>query len=93
MFTRSITTFEAKAVSVEFDGMEPKVIELGHAVYMGTRASETEARKALKAAGVQLKRGCKVFISEVETVVYGCTIDQFMTVAHPVEVKAEADAE
>ena len=91
MFTRTITTFEAKAYRLFLEDGTPKVEELGKAVFMGTAANRTDARKALADAGYAIPKGATIEITPVEEVVYGCTIEDFMSVAHPVERKPKAE--
>lgn len=85
MFTRTITTFRASAYAIEWDGDVPKAKLLGTAEFVGSNASKTDARAALKAAGVECKRGTEVRIETVEEVVYGMSVEEFMQHARPVE--------
>lgn len=92
MLTRTITTFNATASRIyKEDGVLKEEI-FGSATFEGTNATNTQARKALSAAGVPCPRGCNIEIEEVERVTYACTLEDFMSVAHPV-AKAEADGE
>lgn len=93
MFTRTITTFKATAYSIKWVEGKPEADELGSAVFVATNASKTEARAALKAAGVTCPRGTEVRIDKVDEVVYGMSVDEFMQHAKPVERKAKAEAD
>ena len=91
MFTRTITTFKASAYTIEWEGETPKAKLLGSAEFVGSNASKTDARAALKAAGVECKRGTEVRIEEVEQVVYGMSVEEFMQHAKPVERTAKPE--
>lgn len=93
MFTRTITTFKATAYSIKWVDGKPEADELGSATFAATHASKTEARAALKAAGVTCPRGTEVRIDKLEEVVYGMTVEQFMQHARPVQRVAEAEQE
>ena len=92
MFTRTITTYKATAYAIKWVNGKPEADELGSAVFVATNASKTEARAALKAAGVKCPRGTEVRIDELEAVVYGMSVDEFMQHARPVE-RAAAKSE
>lgn len=91
MFTRTITTYEATAYSIKWVDGKPEADELGKARFVSSNATRTEARSALKAAGVDCKRGTEIRIEEVEAVVYGMSVEEFMQHAKPVERAAKAD--
>lgn len=90
MFTRSITTYKATAYAIKWVDGKPEADELGSAEFVASNANKTDARKALAAAGVACKRGTEIRIDEVETVVYGMSVEDFMQHAHPVERTAKA---
>lgn len=85
MFTRTLTTYEANAFTIDVENGEAVTKSLGHCSYIGTHASQAEARKALKAAGVEVPRGAKVIVKELESATYGCTVEDFMSVAKVIE--------
>lgn len=87
MFTRTITTFKATAYAIEWDGDTPKAKQLGSTEFVGSNATKTDARAALKAAGISCPRGTEIRVEEVESVVYGMSVDEFMQHAKPVERK------
>lgn len=84
MFTRTITTYNAIASRVYKEAGVLKEEVYGSCTFTGTAASKAAARKALLAAGVQCPKGCYIEVEELESKVYGCTVDEFMSVAHPV---------
>lgn len=88
MITRTIETYEATAVKLSFKDGQPHAEVLGTAQFTGTHATKADARKALKAAGVDVPRGTEVSIETVKSEVYGCDLDEFMKIAQPVERKA-----
>lgn len=92
MFTRTITTFRASAYSIEWEGETPKAKLLGQAEWVASNASKTDARAALKAAGVNCPRGTEVRIETVEETVYGMSVEEFMQHARPIE-RTKADAQ
>ena len=93
MFTRTITTYKATAYTIKWVDGKPEAAELGSAEFVAASASKTDARKALKAAGVNCPRGTEVIIDEVEQVVYGMSVEEFMQHAQPIERKAADKAE
>lgn len=91
MFTRTITTYKATAYAIKWVEGKPEADELGSAEFVGSNANKTDARAALKAAGVPCKRGTEIRIEEVESTVYGMSVEEFMQHAKPVERKAKQD--
>lgn len=90
MFTRTITEYKATAYAIKWADGQPVADELGSATFVAAHASKTDARNALKAAGVAVKRGMEIRIEEVGTTVYGMSVEEFMQYARPIErVKAE----
>lgn len=85
MFTRTITTFKATAYAIEWDGNQPLAKSLGEAVFVGSNATKTDARAALKAAGIACPRGTEIRLEELESVVYGMSVEEFMQHARPIE--------
>lgn len=92
MFTRTITTYKASAYAIEWEGETPRAKLLGQAEWVASNASKTDARAALKAAGVNCPRGTEVRIEELEYVVYGMSVEEFMQHAKPVERTAKAES-
>lgn len=84
MFTRTITTYEAKAYTIKWADGNPIADELGKAQFVSSNATRTEARAALKAAGVPIKRGTEIVVNELEQVVYGMSVEEFMQHAKPI---------
>ena len=87
MFTRTITTFEATAFVPKWDMAKGvgKLEEVGRAQYVAASTNNTEARAALKAAGVPVKKGMQIRIEKVSEEVYGMTIEQFMAHAQLID--------
>lgn len=90
MFTRTITTYKATAYTIKWVDGKPEADELGSAEFVSSNANRTEARAALKAAGVACKRGTEIRIDELESVVYGMSVEEFMQHAKPIERSAKA---
>lgn len=88
MFTRTITTYQASAYRLFIKDGSAQKEELGSCTFECTTPSKTEARKALQDMGYAIPKGAAIDISPVESVTYGCTIEDFMSVAHPIERKA-----
>ena len=84
MFTRTITKFRATAIGIDWEGNNPIAKVLGSCEFFASNATKTDARKALKSAGVEVKRGTEVRIEEIEKVTYGMDIEQFMQLAQPI---------
>lgn len=96
-FTRTLTTFEATAFTVDLDdNLTPTVNTIASVKFMATRAGTTEARKAFAENGYTIKRGSRIKIVPVEEVVYACDLDDFMKIATPIssnKVDASDDVE
>lgn len=88
MITRTLTTFEATAYTIVDDGETPTLEVMGKAQFVATKPNKADARKALIAAGIDVPRGTTINIKEVDTITYGCELDEFLKIAHPV-VKAD----
>ena len=91
MFTRTINTYEATAYAVEVDKTtkQAAVKTLGTAQFISTNGSATEARAALKAAGVPVKRGTLVEYEVIESVKYGMPVELFMQYATPISANSD----
>ena len=87
LFTRTITTYKATAYAIKWVDGKPEADVLGSAEFVASNATKTDARAALKAAGVNVKRGTEITIEEVGSVLYGMTVEQFMQYAKPIERK------
>lgn len=86
MFTRSITTYEACCYDVVEDANgNMTVAKTGCTEFISTNATLTEARAALKAAGVTVKRGQTIKFRAIETTLYGMPVETFMLYAQPIE--------
>lgn len=88
MITRTIETYQATAVKLSFKDGQPCADVLGTAQFTGTHATKADARKALKAAGIDVPRGTEISIEVVGSEVYGCDLDEFMQVAKPMGRKS-----
>ena len=85
IITRTITTYKATAYALAFvDGQATSRL-LGSAEYVAGHESDTDARKALKAAGVPWKRGAHIEHEVVKEVKYGMPFEKFMEVADIIE--------
>ena len=94
MFTRTITTFAAIAYEAKWDMDKGtgKLVEVGRCEYVAASTTPTEARAALKAAGVPVRKGMQVKIGKIAEQTYGMTVDEFMQHAHIIEKVEEVEA-
>ena len=81
--TRTVTTYSAKAYKVAWKDGQPIASLIGGCEYMGGD-SKTEARAALKNAGVAVPRGTEIVIEEVSSMLYEMPLEQFIALATPV---------
>lgn len=88
MFTRSITKYAAIAYAEEWKDGIGRRVEVGRAEYVAASTTPTEARAALKAAGVPVKRGTHVEVVELERTLYGMTVEEFMAYAQPIKTES-----
>lgn len=86
MIKRTLTNFEITAVKLDFKNGEPVVEKLGVVNMIDTKVTTAAARKAFSVQGIDLPRGCKFDIKELESTVYGITISDFIKAAKPLEV-------
>ena len=84
VITRTVTTYKATAYELTMVDGIAKATELGSVEYIATKPDVTAARKAFKANGIKLKRGCSIKSEVVSTMTYGMSIDQFMAYAKPI---------
>lgn len=85
MFTRTINTYKATAYAIKWVDGKPEADELGSAEFIAAHESRTDARAALKAAGVDVKRGMEIVIECIDSTVWGMSVEEFMQHAQPVE--------
>lgn len=87
MLTRTLTKFRATAYEVKanLDEGTATVEKLHEVTFMGTSASKTDARKAFSEQGYTIARGTEIKIEEVEKTLYGCTVEEFLEIAQPIE--------
>lgn len=87
MFTRTITTYKATAVNLKMVDFKPVVDVIGEIEFIGTSPTKADVRKAFAVQGINVPRGTEIQIQEVDSQTYACTLEQFMSVAKPVDVK------
>ena len=92
MIKRTLTDFEVTAVKLDFLNGKPIVENLGTIKMLDTKVTTAAARKAFKVQGIDLPRGCKFDIKELESTVYGITINDFLKMAKPLEVINNSEA-
>lgn len=85
MIKRTLTTFDVTAVKLDYKNGQAVAEPLGTIQMTCTKVNTTNARKAFKAAGIDVPRGCKIEAVPVESIVYGVTVEQFMQMAKPIE--------
>jgi len=89
MFTRKIYTYEVTAVMA--NAKERTFEEIARVTYQSTKESKTEARKEFKRQlGLELRKGVSLEFNVVDTITYGCTMDEFMSVANPIVSSTES---
>lgn len=93
LFTRTITTFEATAVDVVLDPntLETRAEPIATVHYDATAASKTEARKAFAEQGYTIPKGTEIVQKPVKETRYACSLEDFLEIAQPIEVKDGAD--
>lgn len=91
MFTRTINTYKATAYAVKWVNGKPEAEELGSATYVAAHESKTDARAALKSAGVEAKRGTEIVTELVDSTVWGMSVEEFMAHAQPIERGAKSE--
>ena len=87
MIKRTLTEFEVTAVKLDFLNGEPVVENLGTIKMLDTKVTTAAARKAFKVQGIDLPRGCKFDIKELEI-----TVNDFLKTAKPLEVINNSEA-
>lgn len=87
MITRTLTTFEATAVKLEYKHGQAVATEVGRCEYEGNSASKAAARKAFAARGEKLPRGCEFNIVEKQKKTYGLDVAKFMELAELINVQ------
>lgn len=93
MFTRTITTYRATAAKTILENGKFVAKVIGSVEYVSASTSKTEARAALKNAGVEVQRGCEVLIEKVAEETYGMPVETFMMYATRIEKGAEDSEE
>ncbi len=79
---KKVTKFHAVAVDID-DNLEAVV--LCDVEYVAPSDSLVYAKEAMRRTGFDVPRGTKVKVEEIETAMYECTLDEFMSVARKVE--------
>lgn len=87
MITRTLTTYEATAVKLEYKHGQAVATEVGRCEYEGNSASKAAARKAFAARGEKLPRGCEFNIVEKQKKTYGLEVSKFMELAELINVQ------
>lgn len=85
MFTRTVKLNRATAYKLEKVNGEYVGVPFAEVEYNGATDGEGEARKAFKDNGITVPRGCKVDVEVIREDVYGCTVEEFMAIAHIIE--------
>lgn len=87
MITRTLTTYEATAIKLEYKHGQSVASEIGRCEYEGNSASKAAARKAFAARGEKLPRGCEFNIVEKQKKTYGLDVAKFMEFAELLNVQ------
>lgn len=83
MITRTVKRFAAKAYEIaEVEGV-PELREIARVEYVAATDSKTAARKAFAAQGVELPKGTTIYVTEIESILYGCELEAFLEIAKP----------
>lgn len=93
MIKRTLTTYKVKAIQLDYKDGQAVADVIGEIEMVGNSISATEARKAFATNGIDVPRGCKIEFTELESILYGCTTEQFLSVAKPIEVKNDDDSD
>ena len=86
--TRTLTTYEIRVVGrqeVEIDGeIYEKKVPINSVEILAASLNKTEARKALKDAGIECPRNTEIdWVAKRETK-YACELADFLTIAQPI---------
>lgn len=81
MIKRTLNTYDVTAVQLDFKNGEAVAEELGKVTLVGTTFSSVDARKAFKANGIDLPRGCKFDAKVVHSALYGISTEDFIKAA------------
>ena len=93
MFTRTINKYKATAYAIKWNAGKVEAEEIGSAEFVAAHESKTDARAALKAAGVEVKRGTDVVIELIDSTVWGMSVETFMQHAQPVQRGAKSEGD
>lgn len=85
MFTRTVKLNRATALKLAMEKGQPVAQVIAECEYNAATDGEGEARKALKAHGFKIPRGCLVNVETIREDVYACTVEEFMQIAHIIE--------
>lgn len=91
MITRTLTTYEAVAIKLEYKQGQAVATEIARVQYEGTSASKAAARKAFAANGIAIPRGCEFEINEKIKRTYGVSVEEFMAHAQLINEQAVAE--
>lgn len=87
MITRTINTYKATAIELKFVSGKAVSNIIGEIQFVGTTPTKADIRKAFAAKGIKVPRGTEIQLEELSTQVYACTLEQFMSVAKPIDVE------
>ena len=87
MFTRTVKDCKATAYKMEaVEGeSKPQAVPFAEVRFDGANGNENEARKAFKEYNINVPRGSFINVEVLNETVYGCTIQEFMAIARPIE--------
>lgn len=89
MITRTITTWQVKAIVADFKSMTFETVAT--AVVESASQDAQLARRAFKERGFGVPRGAKLEWEPLGTATYACTVDAFMAIAKKVEKPVEVE--
>lgn len=85
MITRTFKNFTATA---RYFGKNGEIVNAEPITVLATSCKEGEVRKAYKAKGIKIPRNSYIHIVEGEEIKMGCTIEEFMSIAHVIDSSA-----
>lgn len=84
MITRTLNTYRARAYKLDFKDGQATADLVGEVEFKGMSAPQSVIRKAFADSGNPVPRGCKFETEVVGEEKWGCTLEEFMAVAHPI---------
>ena len=91
MISRTFTTYKATAKNVEWKDGKPIAHEIGSCIFEGTSPTKTEVRKAMRAQGIEVKRGTQIFVEKISERILGMDEEVFIANAQEITREVQQD--